>query len=90
MQNVALIGIDLGKHSFHIHCQDQSGNALVRILWPDVSATSVMKQNLSLRNSCVRLSKVIRMILLMQKPYAKRLHDHQCVLSSPEQKPSRQ
>ena len=26
----------------------------------------------------------------MQKPYAKRLHDHQCVLSSPEQKPSRQ
>ncbi len=30
MQNVALIGIDLGKHSFHIHCQDQSGNALLR------------------------------------------------------------
>ncbi|EHD2989698.1 IS110 family transposase [Salmonella enterica] len=30
MQNVALIGIDLGKHSFHIHCQDQSGKALLR------------------------------------------------------------
>ncbi len=30
MQNVALIGIDLGKHSFHIHCQDQSGNVLLR------------------------------------------------------------
>ncbi|EEA9955270.1 IS110 family transposase [Escherichia coli] len=30
MQNVALIGIDLGKHSFHIHCQDKSGNALLR------------------------------------------------------------
>ncbi|HCP6007085.1 TPA: IS110 family transposase, partial [Escherichia coli] len=26
----ALIGIDLGKHSFHIHCQDKSGNALLR------------------------------------------------------------
>ncbi|MCJ7930631.1 hypothetical protein VCX21_23135, partial [Aeromonas caviae] len=23
MENVALIGIDLGKHSFHIHCQDR-------------------------------------------------------------------
>ncbi|EHU0051753.1 IS110 family transposase [Escherichia coli] len=30
MQNVALIGIDLGKHFFHIHCQDKSGNALLR------------------------------------------------------------
>lgn len=30
MQNVALIGIDLGKHSFHIHCQDKSGNTLLR------------------------------------------------------------
>ena len=30
MQNVALIGIDFGKHSFHIHCQDKSGNALLR------------------------------------------------------------
>ena len=30
MQNVALIGIDLGKHSFHIHCQDKSGNAFLR------------------------------------------------------------
>lgn len=30
MQNVVLIGIDLGKHSFHIHCQDKSGNALFR------------------------------------------------------------
>ncbi|MGN1486177.1 transposase, partial [Yersinia enterocolitica] len=24
------IGIDLGKHSFHIHCQDKHGNALLR------------------------------------------------------------
>ncbi|ECO1514644.1 IS110 family transposase [Salmonella enterica subsp. arizonae] len=30
MENVALIGIDLGKHSFHIHCQDKSGKALLR------------------------------------------------------------
>ncbi|EOE4317346.1 MULTISPECIES: hypothetical protein, partial [Enterobacterales] len=22
MENIALIGIDLGKNSFHIHCQD--------------------------------------------------------------------
>ncbi|MEQ1963003.1 IS110 family transposase [Xenorhabdus khoisanae] len=30
MQNVTLIGIDLGKHSFHIHCQDKSGKAILR------------------------------------------------------------
>ncbi|WP_072044565.1 IS110 family transposase, partial [Enterobacter hormaechei] len=25
MENIALIGIDLGKNSFHIHCQDHRG-----------------------------------------------------------------
>lgn len=25
-----LIGIDLRKHSFHVHCQDKSGNSLLR------------------------------------------------------------
>lgn len=30
MQNITLIGIDLGKYSFHIHCQDKSGKALLR------------------------------------------------------------
>ncbi|MGL9750669.1 MAG: IS110 family transposase, partial [Symbiopectobacterium sp.] len=30
MENVTLIGIDLGKHSFHIHCQDKPGKALLR------------------------------------------------------------
>ncbi|WP_438320199.1 IS110 family transposase (plasmid) [Edwardsiella tarda] len=30
MENIALIGIDLGKHSFHVHCQDKSGKALLR------------------------------------------------------------
>lgn len=30
MQNVTLIGIDLGKHSFHVHAQDKSGHALLR------------------------------------------------------------
>lgn len=29
MQNITLIGIDLGKHSFHVHCQDKSGKALL-------------------------------------------------------------
>ncbi|STD47342.1 Uncharacterised protein [Edwardsiella tarda] len=29
MENVALIGIDLGKHPFRIHCQDKSGNVLL-------------------------------------------------------------
>ncbi|MBD2812603.1 IS110 family transposase [Xenorhabdus sp. Vera] len=29
MQNVTLIGIDLGKHSFHIHCQDQFGKTML-------------------------------------------------------------
>lgn len=29
MQNVALIGIDLGKHSFHVYCQDKFGNPLL-------------------------------------------------------------
>jgi transposase len=30
MQNVTLIGIDLGKHSFHVHGQDRQGKALLR------------------------------------------------------------
>ncbi len=30
MENIALIGIDLGKNSFHIHCQDSHGKALFR------------------------------------------------------------
>jgi transposase len=30
MQDVTLIGIDLGKHSFHVHGQDRHGNALLR------------------------------------------------------------
>jgi transposase len=30
MQDVTLIGIDLGKHSFHVHGQDQHGTALLR------------------------------------------------------------
>lgn len=27
MQDVTLIGIDLGKHSFHVHGQDRQGKA---------------------------------------------------------------
>jgi transposase len=30
MQDVTLIGIDLGKHSFHVHGQDRQGRALLR------------------------------------------------------------
>jgi len=30
MQNITLIGIDIGKHSFHIHCQDKPGNTILR------------------------------------------------------------
>lgn len=30
MQNITLIGIDLGKHSCHVHCPDRQGNALLR------------------------------------------------------------
>lgn len=30
MNNVSLIGIDLGKNSFHVHCQDAAGKALSR------------------------------------------------------------
>ncbi len=30
MQNITLIGIDLGKHSLHIHCQDKLGKAPLR------------------------------------------------------------
>ncbi|MFT2793917.1 IS110 family transposase [Serratia sp. T13T92] len=30
MENIALIGIDLGKNSFHIHCQDSNGRAVYR------------------------------------------------------------
>lgn len=31
MENIALIGIDLGKNSFHIHCQE----ALLQIVGGD-------------------------------------------------------
>lgn len=30
MENVTLIGIDLGKHTFHVHGQDRQGKALLR------------------------------------------------------------
>lgn len=30
MQDVTLIGIDLGKHSFHLHGQDRRGNMVFR------------------------------------------------------------
>jgi len=30
MQDVTVIGIDLGKRSFHLHGQDKSGNAVFR------------------------------------------------------------
>jgi transposase len=30
MQDVTLVGIDLGKHSFHLHGQDRRGNAVFR------------------------------------------------------------
>lgn len=30
MENIALIGIDLGKNSFHVHCQDRYGKAVYR------------------------------------------------------------
>ncbi len=33
MENIALIGIDLGKNSFHIHCQDR--RALLQIVGGD-------------------------------------------------------
>ncbi len=34
MENIALIGIDLGKNSFHIHCQDRRGKAVYRKIYP--------------------------------------------------------
>jgi transposase len=30
MEDVALVGIDLGKHVFHLHCQDSAGKAVLR------------------------------------------------------------
>ncbi len=27
MENIALIGIDLGKNSFHVHCKDRHGKS---------------------------------------------------------------
>ncbi|PHM53549.1 transposase [Xenorhabdus hominickii] len=30
MNSIALIGIDLGKQTFHSHCQDKNGKALCR------------------------------------------------------------
>ncbi|MBB5501646.1 hypothetical protein HDG37_005881 [Paraburkholderia sp. MM5384-R2] len=30
MEEVTLVGIDLGKHSFHLHAQDQKGKEVFR------------------------------------------------------------
>ncbi|MBC8951240.1 transposase [Xenorhabdus sp. TS4] len=30
MNSTALIGIDLGKQTFHLHCQDKNGKVLYR------------------------------------------------------------
>jgi hypothetical protein len=30
MENIALLGIDLGKHIFHVHAQDKAGHQLWR------------------------------------------------------------
>ena len=30
MEDITLIGIDIGKHSFHMHGQNQHGKALLR------------------------------------------------------------
>ncbi len=53
MQNVTLIGIDLGKHSFHVHCQDEkvipccvkslSRTQLIHFLGSCKAATVVME-----------------------------------------------
>ncbi len=117
MQNITLIGTDLGKHSFHIHCQDKSGKDLLRkkftrtklmqflatyppsvVVMEACAGAHFLARRISdfghetklISPQFARLSKVIRMILLMQKPYVKRLHDHQYVLSSQELRPSRQ
>jgi hypothetical protein len=37
MENIALIGIDLGKNSFHIHCQDHAGRLFTVKNSPDQS-----------------------------------------------------
>jgi transposase len=37
MENIALIGIDLGKNSFHIHCQDRRGRLFTVKNLPDQS-----------------------------------------------------
>ncbi|CNH67088.1 transposase for insertion sequence element IS1328 [Yersinia thracica] len=42
MQNVTLIGIDLGKNSFHIHCQEKHGNALSRKKFPRSQLTTFL------------------------------------------------
>jgi hypothetical protein len=30
VNEIALVGVDLGKHVFHVYCQDVSGNAVMR------------------------------------------------------------
>lgn len=37
MENIALIDIDLGKNSFHIHCQDRRGKVVYGKSLPDQS-----------------------------------------------------
>ena len=42
MQNVTLIGIDLGKNSFHIHCREKHGNTLLRKRFSRIQLTQFL------------------------------------------------
>jgi hypothetical protein len=46
MKESALLGIDLGKHSFHLHGQDKSGREVFRkkCSRPQISLTALLQQ----------------------------------------------
>lgn len=43
MENIALIGIDLGKNSFHVHCQDRHRPKLIEFLATYPATTIAME-----------------------------------------------
>ncbi len=78
MQNVTLIGIDLGKQSFHVHAQDKNGNALLRKKFSRTQLTAFLSTCIAstvVMESCAGAHFMARHITLL---------GHQVKLISPQ------
>jgi transposase len=78
MEDVTLIGIDLGKHSFHVHGQDRHGKALLRKKF----TRSQLMQFFANFHSCTVVMEACAGAHYMARQLA--IHGHQVKLISPQ------